>query len=134
MSTLSNAVSHFDAMEYCDALHAMRFPDEWAQPPWIDFDEWRIVHRCWLTADELIERPHKRLAQKTKDNLLMSKLLQTKKKQRDSLRGKRKQVQHVIPSGQFQKAKKQEASFIRTERQFVPYSEETPETHSDANP
>ena len=99
---VSPCVSHLNAYDYCDALHAMRFPDDWMQPPWNDFDEWRRIQRCWFTADELVEGHGKRLAQQEKDELLLSELMQNKEYQRCA---KRKKVQIVRSSGQARKVK-----------------------------
>ena len=97
---VSFCVSHLNAYEYCEALHAMRFPDDWTQPPWNDFDEWRRIHRRWFTSDELIEDHRKRLSQKELDGRLPARISQQRAYQGSR---KRMNVQIQLPSRQSQK-------------------------------
>ena len=71
----------------------MRFPDEWSQPPWNDFDEWRRTHRHWFTSEELIADYRQKLSQKEKDGQLRARILQ------DNQRScKRMRTQFELPS------------------------------------
>ena len=94
---MSFCTSHLNAFTYCEALHAMRFPDDWTQPPWRNFDEWRRIHRRWFTAEELIADYRQKLSQKEKDGQLRARILQ------DNQRScKRMRTQFELPSQQSQ--------------------------------
>ena len=104
---VSHCVSHLNAYEYCEALHEMRFPDDWTQPPWKDFDEWSRIHRCWFTADEMIDSHRRRLVRKQKQgDLLPSQSLPQKA---CKCCAKRKKLRPDLLSGQFEKVKEKKA-------------------------